>query len=1041
MGWHGSESEFEYTTIERLKALGYAHVHGSELLAMRGGDEAEVVLRDHLRAFLVARYGRTITRPDGLPDAAIDLAVAKFARPEGVDTLRRNAALHAILRAGVEIAVDEPAPQGSTRGTPPSKRIAHIYAVDWETPEYNEFLVVNQLPVHGAREGGGNDRRPDVIVYVNGLPLVLFELKNPYDDHPTVADAINQIGHYRHEIPQLFDHNALCIASDGVTTLHGMWTANEEWYAPWKSIDGTSVERGTTGSMKTLVEGLLPKDRLLAYIRDFIVFETVGAAGGKIIKKGGKYHQFFAVRIGARKILESVAAGSADKRLGVIWHTTGSGKSLSMCFLVGMLRREAVLNNPTFVIQVDRTDLDQQLHDQFVAARSLVGDVKHAKSVEDLRGLLQTQGGEVIFTTIEKFALREGEAEHPVLSTRDNVIVIADEAHRSQYGFTKGFARWLGAALPNARRLGFTGTPVSFSGADTVEVFGDLVHVYDIRQSQDDKATVPIFYEPRQIKLHLNKTDVDGALAEIVEDADGGAIDELERKKGQWAALAKAAGAKERIELLAADLLAHFKDRTATLKGKAMVVCMIRENCVRLYDALKALTGCPEIKVVMTGDLGKDPEAWSKAGHLTTKQQREAIKKRMIDADDPLSMVIVCDMWLTGTDIPCLHTLYVDKPMKGHTMIQAISRVNRVFSDKPHGLIVDYIGIGDELRAATAKYSAGGEDHGKPAGGLDEDARPLFVAALAEVRSFLPEGVNYGDWRRLSPIALEDRYAAVYGHLTSDDDLRDHFLDAELRLTSAFLLVKHLDDCRASADEVIFCQRVRKQLLKTIRGRGPTRDIEKAVRDLVDDTVESEGVVDIFKAAGITRADISILDDNFLQTFKDRPLPDLRLKLLEKLLADEIHMRAKKNLAKAKTFRELLEATLQKYHNRLIDAAAVIRAMIEIKKDMEASDQRAGQLGLAEDELAFYDAVAINYENVYGVDFLKGLIHDVVQSIKRNLKVDWTEPHREDVKAAVRAAVRRVLTKQGVKAEDFDRLMPVLMAQAEALYAEWPIAA
>ena len=1038
MTWHGSESQFEWTTIERLKSLGYVYVHGSELGAAARPDDSEVVLKDRLRAFLVARYGRTVTRPDGLPDAAIETAVAKFARPEGVDTLRRNAALHAMLRGGVEIAVEEPA----TKTTPANKRIAHVYAVDWDTPENNEFLVVNQLPVHGP---GGNDRRPDVIAYVNGLPLVLFELKNPYDDQPTVADAINQIGHYRHEIPQLFDHNALCIASDGVTTLHGMWTANEEWYAPWKSIDGTSVERGTTGSMKTLVEGLLPKDRLLAYIRDFIVFETIGAAGGKIIKKGGKYHQFFAVRIGARKILESVRAGTADKRLGVIWHTTGSGKSLSMCFLVGMLRREAVLNNPTFVIQVDRTDLDQQLHDQFVAARSLVGDVKHAKSVEDLRGLLQTQGGEVIFTTIEKFALREGEVEHPVLSTRDNVIVIADEAHRSQYGFTKGFARWLGAALPNARRLGFTGTPVSFSGSDTVEVFGDLVHVYDIRQSQDDKATVPIFYEPRQIKLHLNKTDVDGALAEIVEDADGGAIDELERKKGQWAALAKAAGAKERIELLAADLLAHFKDRTATLKGKAMVVCMIRENCVRLYDALRALPGCPEIKVVMTGDLGKDPEAWSKAGHLTTKQQREAIKKRMIDADDPLSMVIVCDMWLTGTDIPCLHTLYVDKPMKGHTMIQAISRVNRVFSDKPHGLIVDYIGIGDELRAATAKYAgggaAGGEDHGKPAGGLDEDARPLFVAALAEVRSFLPEGVNYGDWRRLSPIALEDRYAAVYGHLTSDDDLRDHFLDAELRLTSAFLLVKHLDDCRASADEVIFCQRVRKQLLKTIRGRGPTRDIEKAVRDLVDDTVESEGVVDIFKAAGITRADISILDDNFLQTFKDRPLPDLRLKLLEKLLADEIHMRAKKNLAKAKTFRELLEATLQKYHNRLIDAAAVIRAMIEIKKDMEASDQRAGQLGLAEDELAFYDAVAINYENVYGVDFLKGLIHDVVQSIKRNLKVDWTEPHREDVKAAVRAAVRRVLTKQGVKAEDFDRLMPVLMAQAEALYADWPIAA
>lgn len=1045
MTWHGSESQFEWTTIERLKALGYAHVHGSELAAGARLDDSEVVLKDRLRAFLVRRYGRTITRPDGLPDAAIDLAVSAFARPVGVDTLRRNAAFHAALRGGVEIPVEEP----GAAGKPPTKRIAHIYAVDWEHPENNEFLVVNQLPVRGLIGGAGgpdgNDRRPDIVVYINGLPLVLFELKNPYDDQPTVADAINQVGHYRHEIPQLFDHNAVCIASDGVTTLHGIWTASEEWYAPWKSIDGVKVERGTTGSMKTLVEGLLPKDRLLAYIRDFIVFEAIGAAGGKIIKKGAKYHQFFAVRIGAKKILESVAAGSADKRLGVIWHTTGSGKSLSMCFLVGMLRREPALNNPTFVIQVDRTDLDQQLHDQFATARSLVGDVKHARSVEDLRGLLQTQGGEVIFTTIEKFALKEGEADHPVLSTRDNIIVIADEAHRSQYGFTTGFARWLAAALPNARRLGFTGTPIAFSGADTVEVFGDLVHVYDIRQSQDDKATVPIFYEPRQIKLHLNKNDVDKALAEIVEDAP---IDELERKKGQWAALAKAAGAKPRVEEMAADLLAHFKDRTATLKGKAMVVCMVRENCVRLYDALKALPGCPEIKIVMTGDLGKDPEEWSKAGHLTTKQQRDAIKKRMIDPDDPLSMVIVCDMWLTGTDIPCLHTLYVDKPMKGHTMIQAISRVNRVFSDKPHGLIVDYIGIGDELRAATAKYAgggaAGGEDHGKPAGGLDEDARPLFTAALAEVRSFLPEGdggVNYGDWRRLSPIALEDRYAAVYGHLTGDDDLRDHFLDAELRLTNAFLLVKHLADCRASADEVIFCQRVRKQLLKTIKGRGPGRDVEKAVRDLVDDTVESEGVVDIFKAAGIARADISILDDNFLQTFKDRPLPDLRLKLLEKLLADEIHMRAKKNLAKAKTFRELLEATLQKYHNRLIDAAAVIRAMLEIKEDMEASDQRAAELGLAEDELAFYDAVAATYENVYDVGFLKGLIHDVVQSIKRNLKVDWTEPHREDVKAAVRAAVRRVLTKQGVKAEEFDRLLPVLMAQAEAMYAEWPIAA
>lgn len=1031
MSWHSSESQFEWTTVERLKALGYGYTHGSEIVR----EHTEVVLRDRLHAFLTARYGRTVTRPDGLPESVIDTAVNRFARPEGVDTLRRNTALHEALTRGIEVPVEaetDAAARGRGGKAGTARRVAHLYAIDWEHPEQNDFLVVNQLPVHGP---GGNDRRPDIIVYINGLPLVLFELKNPYDDRPTFEGAHNQIEHYRHEIAQLFDHNALCIASDGVTTLHGMWTGDLEWYAPWKSINGTDVEAGTTGSMKTLVEGLFPKDRLLAYIRDFIVFEV---ANEKITKKGAKYHQFFAVRKAAAVLLAAARNESKDKRGGVIWHTTGSGKSLSMVFLVGMLRRQPELKNPTILIQVDRTDLDEQLHDQFVAARSLVGAVQHAESVEGLRGLLATEGGEVIFTTIEKFRLKDDEIDHPVLSTRDNIIVIADEAHRSQYGFRDGYARWLAAALPNARRMGFTGTPVSFSSADTVEVFGELIHTYDIRQSQDDKATVPIFYEPRQIKLHLNKTDVDSALDEILDDVQ---VDSLERKKSQWAALAQAAGAKDRLERLAADLLAHFKDRTATLRGKAMVVCMVRANCVRLYDELTKLPGCPEVKVVMTGDPAKDPPEWARDGHLSTKQKRTAIKKRMIDAADPLAIVIVCDMWLTGTDIPCLHTLYIDKPMKGHTMIQAISRVNRVFRDKPHGLIVDYIGIGDELRAATARYTLGGKDGGKPAGGLDEDAKPIFMEALAEVRSLLPAGRDYGAWRRLAPIAVEDLYSAVYGHFAADDDLRDHFLDAELRLTTSFLLVKHLDDCRAFADEVIFCQRVRKQLLKTIPGQRPAREVEKAVRDLVDDTVETDGVVDIFKAAGIAKADISILDDAFLQTFKDRPLPDLRLKLLLKLMEDEIHLRAKGNLAKARTFREMLEETLQKYHNRLIDAAAVIKAMLAIKKDMETSDQRAAKLGLEGDELAFYDAVAANYENAYGVDFLKGLIHDVVQSIKRNLKVDWTEPHREDVKAAVRAAVRRVLSRQGVKAEDFDALLPVIMRQAEALYEDWPLAA
>jgi type I restriction enzyme R subunit len=1008
MPHRGTETEFELTTIERLERLRYRYSHGEDLQRPR----EEVVLKDVLRNELARRYA-------DLPSSSLDQAVARFSRPQGVDPLRRNMQFHADLTRGIEVKVE-------LLGGRTEHQL--IYAVDWARPANNDFLVVNQLSVRGQ-----NDRRPDVVVYVNGLPLVLFELKNPYDPHPTITDALNQISHYRNDIPQIFEFNAVTVVSDGVTTLHGVWTAPPEWYAPWKSIDGAHLEANTTGSMKTLIEGLFPKERLLAYVRDFLVFEV---ANEVITKKGAKYHQFFAVRLAAEKAVLACRP-DADKRIGVIWHTTGSGKSLSMVFLVGILRRHTALENPTFVIEVDRTDLDDQLHDHFVAARSLVGDVQQAESVEDLRTLLRSGGGEVIFTTIEKFRLGPDEITHPVLSDRTNVILIADEAHRSQYGFASGYARYLAEALPNARRIGFTGTPINFSGADTAEVFGDLIHWYDIKQSQEDGATVPIFYEPRQIKLHLAHNDIDAALEEITRDVE---VPELEQKKSRWAALAKAAGTKDRVAELAADLLAHFRQRIATLEGKGMIVCMTRENCVRLYDALTALPGCPEIKVVMTGDLGTDPPRWSEAGHITTKVQRDAIKQRMIDPDDPLKLVIVCDMWLTGTDIPCLHTLYIDKPMRGHSIIQAISRVNRVFRDKPHGLVVDYIGIGDDLREATAQYSAGG-GRGNPAPELSEEAKPVFFAALRDLRGLLPQGVEYGDWRRLSGIDLEDRYALVYGHLAEDDELRDAYLQAELRLTQAFLLVKHLDDCRVFADEVVFYQRVRKQLLKVIPGPRTPGHLDRAVRDLVDDSVESEGVVDIFKVAGIERADISILDDNFLQTFKDRPLLNLRLKLLEKLMYEEIDARQSRNLALAKSFRQLLEQTLQKYHNRLIDAAAVIKAMLQIHRELQESEARAKQLGLDQEELAFYDAVAAHHNDVYGVEFLRDLVHAVVQTVKRNLKVDWAEPHRDDVKAEIRAAVKRVLRKRNVRAEDFDPLVERIMEQAEALYSDWPAAA
>jgi type I restriction enzyme, R subunit len=969
-----------------------------------------VVLKDRLERFLRTRY-------PNLPDESIQLSVARFSRPEGADLLRRNSDLHLAATQGVDIPVEIP---GRTR------IFEHVSPVDWDNPDANDFLVVNQLPISGQ-----NDRRPDILIFVNGLPLVLFELKNPWEPHFTVEHALNQIAHYRNDIPQVFEFNAVTVISDGITTLHGMWPSSLEWFAPWQSIDGVTVEDKTIGSMKVLVEGLFPKERLLAYIRNFIVFDQ---SNDKITKKGAKYHQFFAVNLAVEKTREAFR-GVGDHRVGLIWHTTGSGKSLSMIFLIGILRRE--LDNPAILVQVDATDLDGQLADQFVAARNLVGDVKHAEGMDDLRAALRTQGGEIIFTTLQKFQLKEGEIEHPVLTDRSDLLVIADEAHRSQYGFMQGYARYLREALPHAKFLGFTGTPISLAGADTVAVFGDVIHSYDIKQSQIDGTTVPIYYEPRMARLNLANNDIDAALQEVAADEDP---TQLERKKSRWAALASAAGARERVEQIATDLLAHYHERTATLDGKAMVVCMTRENCVKLHEAMTSLPGCPDVAVVMTGDLMKDPAEWSKAGHITTKKQREAIKQRMIDADDPLSIVIVCDMWLTGTDIPCLHTLYIDKPMKGHTIIQAISRVNRVFRDKPSGLVVDYIGIGDDLREATNRYSKDG-GQGEPAPNIDVEGPPLLRGAVKGVRETLLGDFDYGDWRRLSHIELEDRYALIWGYLTDDDERRNAFLEAEARATRAFLLVKHLDSCRGFADELIFYQRVRKQLLKAIPGDRAKSDVEQAVRDLVDDSIESEDVIDIFKAAGIDRPDLSILDDEFLQTFKDRPHQDLRVNLFQKLLGDEIRSHERSNLAVAKSFQKRLEETLLRYHRRLIDAAAVIQEMIEIRRELLKQYRRAEELGITEEELAFYDAIASKSGKTYSDEFLRDLVHEIVQSVKRNLKVDWTAPHRDDVRAAVRSAVKRTLRARGVQTTDFDPFVEAVMEQAVRSFAAWPLVA
>jgi type I restriction enzyme, R subunit len=1025
-----SESTFEQATIERLQLLGYRYCHGTAL----NRPLQSVVLVDELRRHLQQRYRQ-------LPPAAIEQAIETVRTPEGFTLDRRNLTFQRLLREGLTVRYEEER----------QEKFAHLYLADFEQPERNDFLVVNQLTIEGGESG--NRRRPDLVIYINGLPLVVFELKSPWDEYADVAGAHNQIGHYMLDIPQLFTFNGFCVVSDGNTTLHGTYNGDFEWYAPWKSIDGHTVEANTTGSMKALIEGLFPKPRLLDYLRNFLVHEVVN---DKITKKGARYHQFFAVRFAAQKAAESLRPAT-DKRVGVVWHTQGSGKSLSMIFLTGILRRWPSLN-PTILVQVDRNDLDNQLYESFVAAKELVGTVHQANTVEDLRQRLQTTGGEVICTTIEKFRLTTGEQTHPVLSPHDNILVIADEAHRTQYGLTtdlsrtnagtlsisQGFALNLRQALPNAAFIGFTGTPIDQEDANTTQLFGDYIHIYDMYQAREDKAVVGLFYEPRHVPLNLANTQIDADLAAITEEIETTLpIDRLERAKLKWAAVERAAGAQERLSLLAEDLLQHFTTRQKVLKGKAMAVCMSRRNCVTLYNTLTTLPDCPEVKIVMTGNLATDPKAWSEVGHITTKARHEEIKARFVDSNDPLKLVIVCDMWLTGFDAPCVNTLYVDKPMQGHNLMQAIARVNRIFKDKPAGLIVDYIGISDQLREATHKYTSSG-GRGDLTEELTKQAVNTFLHQLEITRALLPPSQPYTHWRSLSALQLDDLTSLCYGTLAGDESLKEDFLHEEHRLSKAYSLIYHLPTGQQHSDEVTFCQMIRNQVRKlSPKGQRNLEDLDRAVQDLLDASIEALPAVDIFKVAGLEKPDISILDDEFLVGFKGQQHPDLQVRLLHKLMLDDLNARRRHNLMQVRSFRHMLEETITRYNNNTLQAADVVRVMVEIRQQQQANEQRKRNLGLSDEELAFYDVIALGAREGLPTDneWIASLVRDVVKAVKGNLKVDWTRSHRRDVYASVESAVKMVLRRRQVKGEQFSFILNRLMNQAEALYIDWPLAA
>ncbi len=1004
------ESDFEEATIARLKQLGYRHMPAHELYARTS--LSEVVLRDRLEDFLRRRY-------PGVPTGPL---AAQFASPDGLTWQQRNERFHQSFVRGLDFGYDV---GGETQ-------YVHAMPVDWEHPENNDFLVVNQLPIAGKMP-----RRPDVLIYINGFPLIVFELKSPFHEKTSVDDAYTQIQNYTYDISQLFDYNAFSVISDGTTTLHGMPSAPLDYFAAWKSINGRTVDNQIANSMKTLIEGLFPKERLLEYLCDFIVFMNDGK---KTLKIGAKYHQFFGVRFAVAETVRATRP-NGNRRIGVIWHTQGSGKSISMLFFSSILARHPAMANPSIVIQVDRADLDQQLYDTFVAGESRIGPVHQASSADDLRDWLKNDAGQIVFSTIEKFRLKESESQHPVLSERRNIVVIADEAHRTQYG-EDGFAGNLKRALPNASFIGFTGTPISFADRDTVEVFGNIIHTYDMVQSVEDNATVPIYYESRLIPLDLTNTNIDEDYATIVAAVESG--DALDQHKAKWAALEKVVGTKDRIQTLAQDLLNHFSTR-ATEHDKAMVVCMSREICVALAEALRALHGCPEIEVIMSDDVRKDPAQWrekspgSAYAHIKSKEEKEEVKAKLKDPDDPLKMVLVRDMWLTGFDAPPVSTLYVDKPMKGHTLMQAIARVNRIFPDKAGGLVVDYIGIATALKEATQRYTDGGGT-GKPA--LDmEQAVSVFQSALEEVRIQFPKGLDVITWRGLPHMERDDFIAERVNDLYGKNE--EAFLQAELRLKKSYQLVKHLDAILALANEVLLYDIVATQLRKLAHpssGGGQRKAVDEQVANLVNESVEAHEVLDLFQVAGLERPDLSILDEAFLADFQEKKHEDLRLKLLKRLLEEKIAVIFRQNLAMSKSLKELLEKTLADYHARVIQGADVMNTMMEVNRRINTEKKFRTDLGLSEEEVAFYTIVARLGQGTFSNEFMAGLVHKIVKAMKKEFKPDWTSSHRTDVLSAVNLAVKQVLIREKVKGEQLrSELTKAIIEEAKEQYKDWPL--
>jgi len=1045
-----TESVVEEAALAWLKNAGWQVRNGAEIApgepAAERDDYGQVVLALRLRDALVRLN-------PALPVEALDDAFRKLTRlgldSAGADLIVRNRALHRLLVDGVTVEYRDS--KGSIRG-------AQARAIDFDNPAGNDWLAVNQFSVVEHK----HSRRPDVTLFVNGLPLAVLELKNAAAENATIWSAFQQLQTYQAEVPVLFAPNALLAVSDGVEARVGTLGAGREWFKPWRTVTGETLAGAHVPELQAVIEGLCAPRRFLDLLRDFIVFEN---DGGRIVKKMAGYHQFHAVQVAVGETLRAVelhgaAVGVAepagryeagrkpggkpgDRRVGVVWHTQGSGKSLTMAFYAGRIIREPAMGNPTLVVLTDRNDLDDQLFATFARCRDLLRQPPvQAESRAHLRELLRVVAGGVVFTTIHKFFPEEKSDRHPTLSDRRNIVVIADEAHRSQYDFIDGYARHMRDALPHASFTGFTGTPIELQDANTRAVFGDYISVYDIQRAVADGATVPIYYESRLAKLELKDSERPRIDAEFEEATEGEEVDRKEKLKSRWAQLEAVVGSENRIKLVARDLVDHFEARLGTMKGKAMVVVMSRRIAVELYKALVDLR--PQwhstddergaLKIVMTG-AASDPLDWQP--HIRNKPRREALAKRFRNPSDPFQIVIVRDMWLTGFDAPSLHTMYLDKPMRGHGLMQAIARVNRVFKDKPGGLVVDYLGLADELKKALATYTEAGGT-GKTA--LDQAEAVALMKEKYEVCRGLFHGFTWTPWVSGTPQARLSLLPAAQEHILAQEDGKARLLSAVTELSQAFALSVPHEEALRIRDDVGFFQAVRAVLAKGTPGEQKSdEELEHAIRQIISRAVVSEGVVDIFAAAGLKTPDISILSDEFLAEVRGMPQRNLAVELLQKLLKGEIKARGKRNVVQARSFAELLEQSIRKYQNRAIETAQVIEQLIQLAKDMRAAQARGEALKLTEDELAFYDALEVNDSavKVLGEPTLIDIARELVATVRKNVTIDWTL--RENVRAQLRVIVKRILRKYGYPPDKQEKATQTVLEQAEVLSGNWAV--